>query len=236
MKKIVLLCVVFLLSACGSTVSTQPRPASYMEQAFPMGTSEEQGSLFTSDRKVISDEEIKRILEYNVSFPSQNRIAIMSLGQPTWYSGWSHEVTELHNRFEQNFIALLRASPSVYDASYLPALLIPEKRTVPYLREAAARYQADMLLLYRTKCNTYEKYRLLGADETKAYCSAEAVLLDPRSGIVPFTSVVTETFAAKKDQEDVNFYETMHKAQMTATGEALSQVAKELVKFIEMSP
>ena len=235
MKKLMLWSMVLFLTACG-TVSTQPRPGSYAVEQPVLQIPENQGSLFTGDSALLSDAEIQQILSYQVTFPAQMRIAILSLGQQqSWWTRWSAELTQLSDQIEQRFITVLRASPAIYDASYLPSFLAPEKRSVPYLREAAARYQADVLFIYRSTCTSYEKYRLLSADETKAYCTVEAAVLDIRSGIVPFTSVATETFSAKKEQEDLDFSETLYKAQMKAIGDALSKIAKDLVKFIVAS-
>jgi hypothetical protein len=235
MKKLMLWSVVLFLTACGM-VSTQPRPGSYAVEQPVLQNPENQGSLLTGDNAVISDAEIQKILSYKVAFPVQMRIAILPLGQQqSWWTRWSADLTQLSDQIEQQFITVLRASPAIYDASYLPSFLVPEKRSVPYLREAAARYQADILFIYRPTCTSYEKYRLLSADETKAYCTVEAAVLDTRSGIVPFTSVATETFSAQKEKEDLDFSETLYKAQMKATGDALAHIAKDLVKFIEAS-
>jgi hypothetical protein len=60
----------------------------------------------------------------------------------------------------------------------------------------------------------------------------EAVLLDTRTGIVPFTIVVTRTFIAEEQKSDMSFYETIRKAELTALGSALSEVGDEVVKFL----
>jgi hypothetical protein len=111
-------------------------------------------------------------------------------------------------------------------------MLVPEQRTVPYLREAAARYQADLLLAYRTNCRTFQKYKFIDPNETKAYCSIEAVLLDVRSGIVPFTLVSSNEFSAVKEAGDTNFNETIKKAEMSAVAKSLNQVATQLTAFL----
>lgn len=129
-------------------------------------------------------------------------------------------------------IEKLKESQAVYDASYLPTLLIPEKKTVGYLREAAARYQADLLLIYKASFRTYEKFRLFSPHITKAYCSLEAVLLDTRTGIVPFTILVSRTYTAEKNKSDMNFYETIRKAELSTLKSALDEVGVEVVKFM----
>jgi hypothetical protein len=98
----------------------------------------------------------------------------------------------------------------------MPTLLIPEKRTVPYLREAAARFQADLLLSYTTRIQTFEQTRLIGADGVKAACLLEPVLLDVRTGIVVYSSRNSETIATRKTPGDFNFSETVGKAQSDA--------------------
>jgi len=188
--------------------------------------------LFKGDEKVIADDDIKRILDYRYVFPKQNRVAIFPLGQRAWWSNRSDEFATMNDKNEQAYIAALRGSEKIFDASYLPSILVPEKQTVPYLREAAARYQADLMLLYRTDCRTFEKYRLFSPNETKAFCTVETVLLDTRTGIIPFTSVTKETFATQKSEKDTNFSETVHKAEIEAIGKALLASAIKLVEFI----
>lgn len=222
---------VFLIAGCTS-VATHQRPDSYYNSAVNPRAMEAT-PLFKGDEKVIADDDIKRILDYRYVFPKQSRIAIFPLGQRAWWSTWSSEFATLNAENEQAYISTLRTSKRIFDASYLPSILVPEKQTVPHLREAAARYQADLMLLYRSDCKTFEKFHLFSPNETKAFCTVETVLLDTRSGIIPFTSVTTETFDAKKTSQDTNFSETIHKAEIEAIGKALLMSARNLVAFID---
>jgi hypothetical protein len=87
-------------------------------------------------------------------------------------------------------------------------------------------------MVYRTYCRSFERYRLFAADQSRAFCGVEAVLLDTRTGLVPFTSVVLKSFEAMKNETDISFRETIHKAQLKATAEALSEVSSEIVTFL----
>lgn len=69
--------------------------------------------------------------------------------------------------------------------------MTPSKVSVPLLREAAVRMQADLLLAYRVGSDTYSQYRTVARDKVKAYSTCELVLLDVRTGLVPFTRVVS---------------------------------------------
>jgi hypothetical protein len=91
------------------------------------------------------------------------------------------------------------------------------------------------MLIYKASFRTYEKYRLFSPDKTKAYCNLEAVLLDTRTGIIPFTILVSRTFTAEKQESDMNFYETMRKAELKALKSALSEVGDEVVNFLSIT-
>ena len=217
-----------VLAGCATPVSTVSRPDAYYESSLTPGTDM---SLFAGDAAVLSDAAIGNILDYKYQPPALSRIALMPFGRETW-SQWSEELSISTDQLEQNVIETLRSSPRVYDASYLPSILIPKNRTVPYLREAAARYQADLLLVYRSYCRSFEKYRMFRANEARAYCGVEAILLDTRTGLVPFTSVASKTFDVRKTDADTNFQETVLKAQLAAVADALAEVSGQIVAFL----
>lgn len=221
--------LVVVLSGC-ATVATAPRPDSYYETDSYAEASDLE-SLFSSDSAVLSDEDVKRILAYQYTPRKQNRIGVLPLGQRYWF-GWSDELAQAGEKVQTKLVSKLRSSPLVFDASYLPSLLIPEKKTVGHFREAAARYQADLLLIYRASCRTYEKYRFFSPDKSKSYCNVEAVLLDTRTGIVPFTVTASRNFVAQKRDEDLNIRETMRRAELNALADGLGEVGDEVVDFL----
>ena len=229
MSKYVLGLVMILMTSCAG-IATQGRPDSYYGAQQGDQTNE---PLFGTGANTLAESDIKRILNYRITLPSENRIAILKLANENYWRSYSNDFAELTDKIATDFVGQLRLSPRVYDASYLPSMLVPEQRTVPFLREAAARYQADLLLAYRTDCQTYRKYRVVYASETKAYCSVEAVLLDVRSGIVPFTMISTNEFHAIKEKGDTNFNETIRKAEMVAVTESLTEIAGELNVFLQ---
>lgn len=224
----VLAVCVAALAACG-TVATQPRPAAYYgaEEARDSAA----GTLFASDGAILSDADIARILAFRYAVRPSNRIAIVALGDGYWY-GWSDDLARAGAAAKDGLVAKLRASPLVYDASFLPRLLLPPKRTVGHFREAAARYQADLMLIYRTTCRTYEKFRLFAADKARSYCGVEAVLLDIRSGIVPFTVTATRDVTLDEAGHDLELAETRRRTELAAIGAALTDAGDALVAFM----
>ncbi|MCZ6880362.1 MAG: hypothetical protein O7F13_04450 [Gammaproteobacteria bacterium] len=232
MKNVVWIPILLILSGCAATLFTADRPGEYYQ-----GSSEfksENNSLFSSDTIVLSDTEIERILNYRYEVPPLNRVAILPFGWSVW-SGWSEEMAVATEDVNEKLIKKLRASSKIYDASFLPSILIPEKRTVPYIREAAARYQADLVLVFRSACRSFQKYRFFRADKVRAYCSVEAVLLDVRSGLVPFVAVVTRNYNTEKSESDLNLRETILRSQLSAIADALEEVSSAIVGFLAKS-
>ena len=224
-----LLVVCFAAAGCGTGVTTVQRPDSFLF-AQPQ-TTQPIVSLFSGDAEVLSDQAIAEILEYEYQPPLLSRIAIMPFEQQVWTT-WSGDFLLQSEQLKQNLIDRLVESPRIYDASILPTILIPEQRTVPHLREAAARYQADLLLVYRSSCYSFERYRFFGSDRSEGSCAVEGVLLDVRTGLVPMTSVQSENYGAEQNPEDINFRETILTAQLEATGVALAAVSEAIVEFL----
>jgi len=187
-------------------------------------------SLFKGDQEVLSNADIERILSARVGPEDRNRLAVLGLGSRI---AWSQALADLDEQNSQRLIQALRSAAQLSRVQFMPTLLVPEKRTVPYLREAAARFQADLLLIYTTRVQTFEQTRLIGDDEVRALCLAESVLLDVRTGIVVHSNRSSELFAARKVSGDLNFSETVAKAQTEATGRALLKVAEAVVAYLK---
>jgi hypothetical protein len=139
-------------------------------------------------------------------------MAILSLSS---YSPWSEDIADMETRNFGNLVHTLKSSSQLTEVRLLPSLLVPEKRTVPYLREASARIQADLLFVYTARIQSFRRDRFMKPDEVRAQCVAESVLLDVRTGIVIHTARATENIAMKKAPTDLNFSETIAAPNLT---------------------
>lgn len=135
-----------------------------------------------------------------------------------------------------NPFSSLAENPRLSRLSWLPSLLVPEKLNVPALREAAARFQADLLFLNRTLCQQFTSYRLFGADTCKTYCVAEGLLLDVRTGVIPFSTATAREVKVRQSEDDLHFYETMQRAESETSAEALADLAAQLSSFLAAAP
>lgn len=186
-----------------------------------------QDSLFKGDQAVLSDQDIAKILNTRLSLTDRHRMAVLSLGSSSW---WSEDIADMEAKNFDAMLQAFKADAQLTDVRLLPSLLVPERRTVPYLREAAARIQTDLLFVYTTRIQTFNRSRFLKPNEVHAQCVAESVLLDVRTGIVADTARATENIALTKAPSDLNFSETIARAESDARGKALVSLAQMVVK------
>jgi hypothetical protein len=192
-------------------------------------------SLFPGDQAVMSNDALRQVLDSRIVMPKQARVAVVRVGKQRW-GCWSEDLVRLDESNVQRFLDTLRACPRIASAAVVPSILTPPRITVPLLREAAARTQSDAVLLYQATSYSYGRTRAFAPDETRAYCVVEAFLLDTRTGVIPFTSVKTETYCATKSRADMDFAETIQKCEMAAADKALQRIADEFVKFMAGLP
>ncbi len=232
-QKTLIVIFISLLSGCAA-VSTTQRPDSYYSKSYTAEAN--QDSLFGTSPAALSDKDISTILSFKLTLASSNRIALLNLSPNRYWNSYSQVFSELNQSLESNFIDKLKNSKRVFDVSFLPSLLVPDTKTVPYLREAAARYQADLLLVYRNQCQSFKKTNFFDPNLSRAYCTVEAILLDTRTGIVPFTALASNSFTAEKNKQDINFNETVRKAELKAIDEDMGEIAERLVQFLAAAP
>lgn len=224
----VLMLLVISITACEKRMSTPPPPLA-PDQTIAMESERLQESLFKGDQAVLSNQDIDRILSARITLADRHRLAVLRLDSRNI---WFQEIADLEAQNSERFLKMLSAVPQLTRVRFMPTLLIPERRTVPYLREAAARFQADLLLIYGTRVRSFQHDRLVGADEVRAEALVESVLLDVRTGIVFHSAQATESISAKKAPGDVNFSQTVAKVETEAVGRALLKLAEAVVGFV----
>lgn len=228
-----------VVAAMGCASSTPTESVSYIapsEMDRVPSSSAPYAELFKDDQSIMSDAEIDKALSYDLILPARAKLAVVRFGQrPSWW-GWSEEFVRSNEKIDAEFLDRLGMNRRISDVAYLPGMVTPAQMTIPRLRQSAARFQADFLLIYHTTSRNYDREKLFRAGETKAYCTVEAVLLDIRSGIIPFSAVANETFSATRSAQDIDFNETIAKANQQAIGKAWLRVADQVNQFLDKLP
>jgi hypothetical protein len=237
------LIVATVVSGCSSPVppssySTTARAREYDEP--PALTA----SLFKSDQAVLDDDAVRRILSSPLELPPSAKVALMKFPEP-WaggarYYGSDYWRIEDYRKTQQSYVDTisqrLGGSDRVSEVILLPTLLTPAEVTVPTLREAAVRLQAEMLVIFRINSDIYYRPRVFVQDEVKAYSTCEVVLLHVRTGVIPFTKIVTAEQSATKEKSDLDISETMRRAETAAVLASLKTVSDDLVAFLAKAP
>jgi len=224
-----LLLVLTLIGGCGMKMTAPAPPPPPETIVGDVANEAPQASLFKGDQAVLSDQDIARILATQLNLEDRHKLAILNLSAT---NPWSAELAETEAKNVDNLTAALKASQRFTEVRLLSSLLVPEKRTIPYLREAAARVQADLLFVYTTHIQYFRRDRLLKADEVHAQCVAESALLDVRTGIVVHTGHASENISAQKAPGDLNLDETVARAQSEAKGKAMVSLANTLTAYL----
>jgi hypothetical protein len=232
--RLILVCLVVISSSVGcASVATRPPPPGLQERPAEPGA-----SLFPGDAATLDDREIARILGARFEPRARMRIALLYLEHRSMDVGWVYgprqtASAQAPSSINEKLIGVLRGAAGVYDASYVPSFMSPTKLTVGNLREAAARYQADLLLLYRSECHTFEEYRVFRPSRAKAYCVAEAAAIDVRTGILPFTSRAVRDFEVVELSDDLALAEAVRRSEQLAVDGAMVENGQNLVKFLQ---
>lgn len=226
----------FIITLCYVGCETMSTDPSYMASLSYQQQEAAETTLFKSDEAILGGETIERILNARVVLPSHARLAILPLHEYSGRGLWSAGSADTEKEKKAQIISQLKRSKRLADVFILPTLLTPKKKGIPQLREAAARLQAHLLLAYKAYFNTFGKDRFIGPDEATTYCVVEAVLLDVRTGIVPFTSVSLQTYKVVRRSDELNLYEASLRAQMEAETAGLKEIARDLVAFLDALP
>lgn len=222
------LSVLLIASLCGcmkKMAMAPPPPPPPTESILDDG----EQSLFRGDQAILSDQDISRILATQVQLSDRRRMAVLSLSP---VNPWSQDLADMEAKNLDSLLQALKTSPQITEVRILPSMLVPEKRTVPYLREAAARVQADTLFVYSARMQSFRRDRFLKSDEVHAQCIADSVLLDVRTGIVLNTGHATENIAMKKAPADLNFEETIARAESEARGKTVLSLASGVKAYL----
>jgi len=225
--------LLFLLSSCASSGSY------YDSYGYQENEPTLTKSLFPSDQRVISQAAIDTILTSKIQLPKNSKIALINFpsenSQRSSLYGYGFWRSEDYLKLQQSYIDTLSShllqSDFAESVIHLPSMLTPIEPTLPILREAAVRLQSPIMIVFRIYSDIYEEFRFFRGNKAKAFATLELVVLDIRTGIIPFTSIVSEEYLTEKIDSDSNFRETMKRAEREATLKSLNKASNNLSVF-----
>ncbi|MEM6967593.1 MAG: hypothetical protein AAF573_22705 [Bacteroidota bacterium] len=229
--------VIILLAGCKTTYPRMTPSAPNQEIASFNDPNIISESLFTDKAATISEEDIQRLLNGKIEIPDTINIAILNMNSTQYsyrryYWGNEEEMQTQRDYFEL-LKSKLESTGRTKKIFLLPKLMINTSPTLTQLRESAVRMQADMLLIFNIQSDLYYKYKMFKKNEVKAFATCESLLMDIRTGVIPFSDVLTHDVLLKKDEEDFNNEELKKRATRKAAKMTLESLGSDLVDFFK---
>ena len=225
------LSVAFFVTSCETTrPTTQAGPT----QDHPGEDTLITQSLFNDRSSNISEENIQKVLDGSYRLPSTLRIAIVRLeGSRQQRYFWNDELyLKTQQSYLDSFTARLRSSPRVTTIATIPDLMISKSPSFTNIREAAVRMQCDMVLVYSITGDLYSRYKAFSSPDIKAFATTQLILMDVRTGLIPFSATVTRDFFSKKTKEDLDFSQARDRVLNEAALATINDTGQKIVGFL----
>lgn len=224
-----LLAFVSLMSSCGPSYQTS-YSGNYGDPPITQ-------SLFSDKSATISEENIQKILDGNYSLPKQLRVALIKLESTQKRHYWNYWSDEAYLKTQQayldSFTAKLKQSPRVMKITSIPEMLLSKApASFTTLRESAVRMQADVVVVYAINSDIYTKYRSFKRPDVKAFATTQLIIMDVRTGLVPFTTVVTRDFMGPQNKTDIETDEARSRVQNQAVLMTINEIGDQVTKFL----
>jgi hypothetical protein len=229
--------MLIIINGCSTTPYNYHAGESYQDRE------EIKTSLFSSDTSQLSNSAASKILDGKIRINKNSRVALLKVPDSSLgvrYYGYYYWRTEEYINLQQQYVTILSSSllntDKISNVVVFPSFLTSEKFTLPEVREAAVRMQANLLVIYKIQSDVFERFRLLRGTQIKAYASCEAAVLDTRTGIIPYTNVITEVVLTEKKPQDANMNETRKRAEIEASNQCLNAMGTSMAKYINEIP
>jgi hypothetical protein len=231
-----LVAIIVLLTSCGTT-----RPINnYPGLETPGGDTLITQSLFSDRASTISEENIQKILDGTFKLPQQLRVAIVRLESTPQLKRnyWNYWSDEQYLKTQQSYLDLFtdrfKQSYRVAKLSIIPDLLISKTPSFTNIREAAVRMQADVVVVYTITSDIYSKYKLFSKPDIKAFATTQLIILDVRTGLVPFSTIVTRDMLSQKKKEELDNSETASRVQNEAVLLTINDIVQKITDFLNV--
>jgi hypothetical protein len=197
-------------------------------------------SLVKDDKAMLSEEAIRTLLGARIRIPERVKLAVLPLAhqgefaESSWTRGSTRpvEFIQEHKQYLAALEAPLAATGRFSEITHVPPLMLSDDPSLTRLRETAALMQAELLLVYATRCQMISKRAFLAADRVKATASIELILLDVRTGVVPYAETFDVEHVERENSDDYSMVDTQRRAERTATTLVMARAADGLRRFL----
>ena len=231
MKFLFTLPVMLFMISCGTG---RPVASSGMQDQPGQDTLITQ-SLFNDRNSSIPEENIQKLLDGNYKLPVNLRVALVRIdNSPQRRYSWNDETfLKTQQSYLDLFTEQLRKSPRVQKVSVIPELIVSKSPSFTQLREAAVRMQADVVLVYSITSDLYSRYKLFSSPDLKAFATTQLIVMDVRTGMVPFSTIITKDHLSKKNKQELDNMEATSRVQQEAVLQTIGEAGRQLLGFLQ---
>lgn len=193
-------------------------------------------SLFNDKNASISEENIQKILTGKFKLSENLRVAIVKLesnsSQRKYY--WSDEdYLKTQQSYLDLFTQNLKNSGKVKSVKLIPDLLISNNLSFTNIREAAIRTQSDIVVVYSISSDIYSKYKMFSKTDIKAFATTQLIIMDVKTGLIPFTTIVTKDVQSRKKENELNDSEAINRTKNEAVLSTINEIGEQMNDFLK---
>jgi hypothetical protein len=190
-------------------------------------------SLFNDKAATISEEGIQKILSGNYQLPEKLRVAIVRIDQQPRSYYWNDEdFLKTQQAYLDLFTGKFKQSKRITEVTTIPSLLISKTPSFTSIREAAVRMQADVVVIYAITSDIYSKYKFFSRTDIKAFATTQLMLLDVRTGLIPFSTIITKDVLSQKKKEELDNQEAKNRIQQEAVLSTIEDIGEKITVFL----
>lgn len=175
--------------------------------------------------KPLSEESIQKVLNSKIKIPNRVNLAVTRIDSTSTFQRIDDDVAK-------SFYDKKNWGKRVQTIIPMPQVLVNYPISISGLRHSAVLLQADMLLIVMPSSYGNWKFRWFDNNKAKATTSLEVLLMDIRTGVIPYTSIITETIEVTKINKDEDNNELVTRAKISSEKNALIQVANQVQAFL----
>ncbi len=212
---------VILISGCGERPAAAQLEYDGAQAESRASVSE---SLFSSDTAVIGNEALEKILDGVITLKDKAKVAVLPMGR------WNADDAGTAGA-NIDLLRDLLSDRRVVSVTRIPSILLPQdKISIPYIREACARLQCDLVLIYTVQCRITYDSNVFRKDRATSHATIEAVAIDVRTGIVPWTDIADHDLVIEEGA--ANDRQLWEQARLASVTKGIAQIGGDFNVFL----
>jgi hypothetical protein len=219
--------IIFLFVLLNLGCSMAQKKYDYMSESEYQSRPKLSQSLLNESDK-LSEASIQKILASKITLPKSINLSIVRLSDST--DGLNFQTID--DQISEQFYNKNLWGNRVQTVIPVPQVMISKPVTLASLRQAAALLQSDILVIIKPQSYADWKFQLFDKSKAKGIASLEVLLLDTRTSVVPYTSLITETVEVSRESTEYSYEELISKAKKASERKALLQIPAAVQKFI----